>query len=400
MSGRGLIGALVLLAIATTAAGAEGDIEHALQVAMERGDLTAARSLIAEGLAAAPADPQLRFQRARILTWSGDLTAALAQYDELLAQYPNDVDYVFGRAQVLVWADEREAALAELARARSLADSYEAIWQLEAQILERMPGRAAELERLRESASRRFPDSSWWREAAAPSDRAALRLEAGLRKESLSSGVADWSSRSVTLRYEGSRRLGGYAGFRRETRFDLGDTLVDAGGSWRLSGQWIVGAALSASRSPSFSAELDVAVWAARSWPNGWESELRMRRSHYEATSVTSFTLAVARYVGDFRLGYAVIPTRLPGSAGSSSHVLTMDYYWSDRTSARLALTGGSEVETIAPGEVARSDVVGALLLFRHALNSRWDLSWELGGQRQGDFYRRRSVGVSISARI
>lgn len=357
-----------------------------------------AAALLEKRLEQRPEDLALRFDLARVLGWQGDYEAAAARYDELIARSPNNVDYSLGRAQVLAWALRDREALDELARARSLAPDYEAVWRLEAEILARNPELRGRLSELRERARERFPDSEWWLDAQIGAVSGGTVLTAGIRRETLSRDTPDWKSVFVGLRGRATDRLELYGELRRQERFGLSDDIVAGGASWRVSERLTAGADLSVASDAAFSAQAAAAAWASWALPRGWEAGLRLRHNRYADSTVTGVAVTAARYLGDYRLAYTFVPSHLSGAASAASHSATLDYFRSERVRFRVTIAGGREIESVGPGQVLETEVRAIALSLQHPINERWSVSWQIGSQRQGDLYRRRYIGISVSA--
>jgi YaiO family outer membrane protein len=391
-----LLGLVAFSALAPVAWGAPGSDVAA---AIERQDYARAARELRVQLAATPDDVDARFTLARVLGWSGDYAGALAEYDALLAGAPANVDYVFGRAQVLIWTAHDEEAVRELDRARALAPQYEDVWRLEQTVLER-GGDRVRLATFRDEAARQFPGAVWWK-AAQRSPEAPLgpatQLTAGTVHESLSNGAADWSSLFVQVDH---RRANGnvHARVSRDERFGLSDATVNAGADWRLAPRWSAGADVGLGADADFAPRSAVSGWGLRSFPQGWETEFRLAQRTYSETRVTSTAFGLGRYFGNFRAAYRVDLAQLDGDASATTHSATLNYYRSAKLQFNVSLVGGQEAESVGPAEVLRTDVRGFTVGARHALGGRLRLSWWAGAHRQGDLYRRRYVGLSVTA--
>jgi YaiO family outer membrane protein len=398
VAGHGPAAADAGAASAAGRANAIAPAEDPLAVALERQDFTTAIALLRARLEVSPADAELKFALARALAWSGDYAAAVAEYDDLQTAYPDNADYAFGRAQTLAWAGRPEAALQELEHARTLAPDYEDVWRLEHALLARRGDTDPRLQSLRKQAARRFPAATWWHETApVGSARASLRFTAGTVQESLSTAVPDWGSEFVNVSRRGESG-GFYASVSREKRFAASDTVVAGGVDWRASERWTLGLDLGLGPGADFMPRRSAGVWALRAWPRAFETQFRLRFRDYRATEVGMSGVTLAKYFGDFRAAWSVDRAELAGAPASLSHSASLSYYRSQRTQFILNVVNGREAETIGPGQVLRIDVSGLSAGATHALGERFSLAWWLGSIRQGDFYRRRYVGVSLTA--
>lgn len=385
----------VLLALGVRAAEPEAD---EVDAAIAAENYTLAAELLREELVEAPADEPARFTLARVLGWGGDYEAALSEYDALLEASPDNVDYSLGRAHVLAWDGRDGAALEELARARSLAPSYEAVWRLELSLLERSAGNESRIRALRDRAAQRFPEARWWRERAETrSAEATTELTVGAVHQALSRAVPDWSAFSMRVTRQRDADSSFYGALSREQRFDRADVVIGAGGSWALSEHWTTGVDLDIGADTDFLPRGSVAGWAARALPSGWEARFRLRQRRYSADEVTSTAITAGRYFGDFRVAYTYDRSRLHDEASFATHIAALNYFHSERTRINVTIAEGQEAEAIAPGRVLRTDVRGISVGAQHGLGERWRLSWWLGAHRQGELYRRRYVGFSLA---
>jgi YaiO family outer membrane protein len=405
-----LLARAYLVAAASSAAAQDGaarDIGGAAgrdggpAAAIEQGDLERAAALLRAELERSSEDQDARFALARVLGRSGDYAGALAEYDALVAAHADNVDYSLGRAQVLAWSNRDREALDEIARARALAPSYEAVWELELALLERGEGTQARLAALRDEAARRFPASDWWADGPPPAQAEPMtELAIGAAHQSLSRPVPDWSTLSLRI----TRRRGSgsayYGALERERRFARDDFAVGAGGSFSPAEQWTAGVDLALGADSDFAPDVSATGWAARAYRSGWETRFTLRQRRYETAKVTSAAATGARYFGKFRAAYTLDRSRLHGETASTAHSAALNYYYSEHTQLDLTIAAGQEAEAIAPGVVLETDVRAYSLGARHALSERWRLSWWVGSHRQGELYRRRYVGFDLAVRL
>lgn len=395
MSLRAAIVAAVLAAVVTTTAHAQE-----WQAAIRAGDYARARVALEDALRAAPADPALRYELARVLGLADLPEAALAEFDALIERYPDDADYVLGRAQMLARLGRDAEALEATERALRLAPNYEDVWQLRLQLAERGTDRTATAA-LRADAAARFPEASWWRGDATPAPTEYTRwLSIDWGGDRLSNGAPDWSRRSVRLDWKTPTGTSLYGEVARSERFARSDSSLTVGGEWQAVSQWRIGAGLTATTDAEFEPTRDLVVAAQRPWSDGWGTELRYRRREFPTATVTSYSFTGDKYFADYRVAYRLEYSHLFDAASSAGHSLIFGWYPTETRTFGVTLGAGEEIETIGLNQLLRTRVSSLTLNGRETLSSRIALSWWLGTHRQGDFYRRRYGGLSVRVGI
>lgn len=373
---------------------ASGEYERALEV-------------LDHALKGDPADAGVRYQRARVRGFLGDHPGSLADYAQLLARFPDNVDYVFGRAQALARLGRDGEALDALAEASRLAPEYEDVWRLRYRVQLRQEGAGAQdaLAALRAEARRRFPNSTWWREAQGGTepDERDLSLTLGATVQSLERSGASlpgWDDQFAELAWRRSDRLTLLANLSRARRFAATDTAASVGAEWRIDDDWSAGARIGAAGDADFLAAREFVAHLHRSLPRGWGAGLRLHRREFSTATVTAWTATGERYFGNFRAAYALGLAHLHGADDSIGHSASLSWYADDRSTYGLTLSAGEEAEVVGPGQVLVTDVSAAVITGRHDLGSRYELRWWAGTHEQGDFYRRLYAGMAVRFRF
>ena len=315
--------------------------------------------------------PAERFALVQSLRGSGDLDAALEELEDLRADFPHDVDYSFARAQVLVQLGRDEEALAELAIAEELAPDYEDVRILKSRLLDR--------------------------QQEAP---AHWTMVLGAGHEDLSNGLPSWDNQFAELQLQQSPSRRYFARVARDARYTAADTSFGLGLENGWDSSWFAGAELGFASDPTYQPDLGYSVHAGKSLHHGWVADLRYRRKEYDSATVGSLTGTVEKYFGDYRIAYGLSWSRLHGGSYFNNHVLTLNWYHSDISSIGITINAGNEAEALGNGQVLETDVSGVTISGRRALTERLGLSWWLGTHEQGNFYRRRFLGVAASIRF
>mgnify|MGYP001818476960 FL=1 len=346
------------------------------------------------------ATPAQRFQNAQSLRHSGDSLGALTVLDALRSEFPFDVDYALARAQVLAGLGRDAEALRELRAAVVLAPDYEDVWKLRYRLLARQQSEAANSERalIRAEAAQRFPGSSWWLAAPDETDD-GWTLLVGAGYDDLTNDLPSWNNQFVELQLRQRDSLY-IAQLGRNERYSSADVNVALGIEQELRGGWFFGAGLSTASSPDYLPELDINGHVGKSLADGWVVDLGFGRREYPTETVTSLTASVEKYRGNWRYAYRLGRSSLQGTSGFFGHQFTTNWFYGDSSNVGFSVNFGDEAEALGNGRVLETDVRGLALTGSHALNERLAIRWWLGTQEQGDFYRRRFVGMAVSIRL
>lgn len=368
--------------------------------AIAAADYTLATALINARIEESPDNAALLYRRARVLERSGDKEAALRLLNELRERYPSDVDYMLARAQILASLGRDEEALGDLRKAVVAAPDYEAVWRLHFLLLSRQQDDIARDERatLALVAAAKFPDAVWWLPGSENSPHWTLLL--GGSYDDLDRNLPSWGRQFVELNRYVNERQTYRVGMARDTRFNNSDLSFSAGADIRFASAWSTGIDVSVSDAAGFQPDLGYSAYVGRSIQDGWAFNLRYRRREYESATVGSSIATVEKYVGAFRLAYAIGLSRLHGATTSSNHSLTANWYYSEDSSVGVNFNTGEEAEAIGNNRVLQTDVQGVSISGRRKLTDRVDLSWWLGLHDQGNFYRRRYIGMAVSIQL
>jgi len=319
----------------------------------------------------AAADPAAQFALAQSQLRDGQYAQALATFSSLHQEYPDDVDYAFGRGQALARLGRDTEALEQLERALALAPDYEDIRRERQNVLARL--------------------------SAGSEERYRWLLTIGAGVDTLSNGLPGWNNQFAELQYEHDDRQRYAVGVSRDARNSVGDLSTSIRGDFSFASAWYAGANISIASSPVFQPKTGVSLHAGRKLGDGWSATLRYRHRDYESATVSSFAGGAEYYFADFRVAYEITASRLQGASGFASHVLTGNWFYSDQSSVGITVGGGSEAESIGPNQVLETDVNSASLSGRHQFTKRLGLQWWAGIHDQGDFYRRRFLGMAVS---
>ena len=349
------------------------------------------------GDSASTLSPEHRYQSARAAAQAGEFERALQEYESLLLEDANNVDYLFGYGQALFWSNDVRRSIQILEKARKRAPDYEDIWKLEYRALNievRNQSRES-IDEFRQLAVERFPDADWYRETDETVSR-KYRWEFSAGREQLDNDAPDWEhvnffiGRKLTEKALVTLSAGTFSRFGEwDTRFGTGASL-DVGENWTVFGGFAV------SSSPNFLPESAIDLGLSRRFERGWVGGARWRRRDYEASSVDSFGLITERYFGKYRIAYSLDSAHL-SSEQALVHALTVNFYADSGDQLGVVLATGEEVEIIGPGQLLKTDVDSIALTGRHPINEHLSFGWLLSTHRQGDFYRRNAIGVSIS---
>ena len=392
---------VLLLTIVIAATAQAQSSMDSINRAIVDGDFDTALELIERELGNHQGDPALRLKRAEVYSYSGQQNVALQELDSLRIEYPGNVDYALARGRLLGQMQQDEEALHELRIATGLAPSYEEVWQLRFDILSRQSDLEAQAahETLRREAAARFPNSKWLREQQI-GEETQWTVLLSASHEDLDNDLPNWSHQFVELTRETEDDLRLGFRFGRDVRNDTADVTLGLNAEFEWSSGWFGGTDLGLSGDPDFQPETAFSGHVGRPLGDGWVADLRYRRRDYPTAAVDSVIGTIEKYYGDFRFAYSPGLSRLAGSSSFMNHVMTVNWFYNEDSNVGITMSTGKEAESIGIGQVLETDVNGIVISGRQRLNERFGLQWWLGSHEQGDFYRRRFLGLAVSFRI
>lgn len=415
-------------------------------------DHVAAEQAARRRLAAQPGDLDARFALGRALNYQQRHEAALAEFRRLLKARPGNADYLLAAAQAELWRGAPVRALPLVRRARANAPCYEDVWRVQIQALLALgdPDRMRQARLVRDLARQRFPQGDWRFAqldgapppvaavppaltpalptpvsptapaipvvpavpavaaeaaippivAAAPPATAALTnrvaMELAVGQERLTRGLPDWRSQSLVGEWRRSDGHMLYGGWRETERYALRDGELHVGGVLALTAGTRIQAEAGVSDTHRVLARHYASLQLQHDPAPGWALVAGWRRSDYDTGRSRVWSAGVDRYLGAERFGYTLYQGGPEGSGLSPSHRLQWAHYYGERDWVGLTLVSGRETEYISSGVFRSARVSGTALSGRHALGADWALSWELGSQRQGDFYTRSGFRLGL----
>lgn len=369
------VAALLLLSAPPAAA---DDVLESARAAAAAGDHAGAIARLDARLAEHPDDRDARFLRAQVLAWSGDFQASRAAYDELLATEPGNVDCLFGRAQAALWDGEPALALEDLRAARALAPDYASLDDLERQAHAALAAA---------------------RTAAEPPPRPReLIVQTGW--EDLDRGFDDWTSVSVAARGGVASNAELRASAAYVSRYGQSDVDASLGATWVAGPLLEIGGDLGAAANADYLPEWSGRAHAVMRLAPATLLQVAYRHARYAATQNDTWSVTAEQYVERFRLAYTLYHGDPADAQETYSHVMRLDWSYSDSGWAGVQYVTGEESESDGAGGLLVTKVEGAALLGRHALTPEWSLLWALTWHDQGDLYRRAGLDVGLARRF
>ncbi len=344
-------------------------------------------------------DPASRFREAQQLQRTGKLDAALEEFDDLREQYPDNVDYSLARAQVLARMGRDSDALSELDIATRLAPDYEDVWRLNYALLSTQAGSSDReaLESLRRTVAERFPLATWWQP---PKDTARWTILAGTVYDDLSNGLPSWNNQFLDVTH--TRKSRDQFGLRlgRDERFTSASYSLGLHAEHHWVSGWFAGAGVSLADDSTILPDFGYSAHLGIPLDKGWITSLAYRRREYQDVSIGSLVGTVEKYHGDFRFAYTLTQSHLHGASYFMNQALTTNWFYSDSASISATISGGREAEALGNGRVLESRVRSLSIGGRYRFGERFGLQWWVGTHEQGNFYRRRFIGMALSIRI
>jgi YaiO family outer membrane protein len=212
--------------------------------------------------------------------------------------------------------------------------------------------------------------------------------------ERLTGNQPDWHDYSLRLNKSfGSRRIFD-AAVTEARRFGRSDTQFSAMYSSPISSR--LSGTIEGNVSPTHRVLARYAVGGTLQYElaRGWLAHGGLKTTDFNDVRVNQGLLMLEHYFSDFSLALALRPSRAFGSTANSTE-LRGGYYYGDRNSVSLSLSGGREATSIGT-RVTLADVRTIALFGRHWLNRSWSATYAIGHTRQGDFYSKNGITLGV----
>jgi len=351
-------------------------------------------------------DPEVHFQLARVLSWQKKYPDALEEYDRLLKKHPGNSDYLLGKAQTLYWDKQDNAALEILETARLSSPEHLGVWKLQITILQNSTRQTDKdkAEILRTQAMLRFPASNWSSTTiSAEEDISFTEVEFGTSADILDGSYDDWSSYYLSAEHQFQNRRKIYSVITQTERFKLVDKELLIGFFTPINSNWNFLIDTSIAPDNKVRPKWSTFVQLQRSFNDGWNAYLGLRKTKYDKTDTQAFSFTVERYWKNFRFDYTAFATRISGPAITTETLLTNalggDYFYDDKSYIGAAVTSGKELEYNGTANPPRSEVDALVIRGRHWLNNHWAVSYSLLQHTQGTFYTRYGYRIGLRYR-
>jgi YaiO family outer membrane protein len=231
---------------------------------------------------------------------------------------------------------------------------------------------------------------------AAPDGRTTVGVAGSY--ERLTGNQPSW--RDYSLRFNkdfGSRRILD-ATVTEATRFGQNDTQASAMYSSPINST--LAASVEGNFSPTHRVLSRYSLGGALQYEfaRAWLAHGGLKTTEFNDVRVNQGLLMLEHYFSDFSLAVALRPSRAFGTTANSTE-LRGGYYYGDRNSISLSLSGGREATTVGIGAgsgVVLTDVQTLALFGRHWLNRNWSANYAIGHTRQGDFYSRNGISLGV----
>jgi YaiO family outer membrane protein len=239
--------------------------------------------------------------------------------------------------------------------------------------------------------------------AAAATRCNAADLELAYSEEFLTNGYANWRSLELLGGLHLSERTQLGASVRELWRFGLNDVDLGASVSTPLGERLVFAGEASTSPTHQFMPWASADAQVQGSVGAGFVLLPGIRWSRYVTASASGTPIAsrlgVEYYWAAFRASWTGFLTEMAGSWCASQRA-TLDFYYGERNRVGAGFNIGRELDTVAGGVLVVTDVVGANMAGVQDLDADWSLVWEVGTQRQGDYYTRTGARIGIRRRF
>lgn len=235
-----------------------------------------------------------------------------------------------------------------------------------------------------------------WPVFACASDVSGIQVEAGLTRDYLNKGYADWRSSYVEAENKLGERQVVYGMLRETDRFAQKDAELLAGYYHPLGKQWTGLLEGNISSTHIILPRLSALAQLQYAWDEGWGAYVGLRHTEYDSASTNLGIFTLERYWGNYRAAYALYSGYLANAGSTISQRMQFSRYYSDHSWLGIALSGGQELENLGSRGVLQTNVQSLIFNGRHWLSNEWAVSYEVSVTQQGDFYTRNGASLGL----
>ena len=231
---------------------------------------------------------------------------------------------------------------------------------------------------------------------ACASDFSGVQAEAGITRDYLDKGYADWRSSYIEAKNRIAERQVVYGMLRETERYAQKDTELMAGYYHPLARQWtgVLEGNVSTTHIilPKFSALAQLQY----AWDEGWGVHAGFRHTEFDTASINLGIFTLERYLGNYRAAYTLYSGYLADTGSTVSQRIQFSRYYAEHSWLGIALSGGKELENLGSGVALQTDVQSVIFNGRHWFSNDWAVSYEAAVTQQGDFYTRNGVRLGL----
>lgn len=224
-----------------------------------------------------------------------------------------------------------------------------------------------------------------------------VEVEAGATYDKLTNQFDDWWSRYLIVTKKFTRRQALYGSIRETDRFNIRDSELMVGYYHPIDKNWSGHVEASGSATHRVLPKSSMFGELIRSLKGGRVVNFGFRRTEYAAAKINLGIFTAEQYWGSYHAAYSLYYSNLESSGYAQSHVVLLNYFYTDTSRIGVGAAKGQELENLGPGRgVLKSDVFNLSVTGRHQLDRQWSVGYGASYHEQGRSYIKRGLQAGI----